>query len=271
MQTLASGRAQRGFTLIELLVVIAIIAILAAILFPVFAQARAKARQAACLSNMRQIGLAVRSYTDDYDGMIPPTEIIIGTGPGSKVAAWPSLIYPYVKSQDVFLCPSGESALTHVSIGKTSGGGDVGRNWCGAVRGTDGSSSEYAFVRKLSYGRNLIPTDDWTTAGWNNVGKSGFVSGTGTSSSVNEAAVEDPAGTIHIMDAWGHSCSDAQSIRAITAEIRTDRFSSLASHATPSKVARRHSDGFVAVYGDGHARWLRWGSTKAKDWSIQME
>lgn len=64
--------ASRGFTLIELLVVIAIIAILAAILFPVFAQARAKARQAACMSNLKQIGLAFHMYAGDYDDLLPP-------------------------------------------------------------------------------------------------------------------------------------------------------------------------------------------------------
>ena len=64
-------RARTGFTLIELLVVIAIIAILAAILFPVFASARAKARQTACASNLRQLGMGIRMYADDWDGGCP--------------------------------------------------------------------------------------------------------------------------------------------------------------------------------------------------------
>ncbi len=73
-----AGRAARAFTLIELLVVIAIIAILAAILFPVFAQARAKARQAACLSNMKQIGLGVAQYAQDFDELFVPAVIDVG-------------------------------------------------------------------------------------------------------------------------------------------------------------------------------------------------
>src|ERR1700710_648750 len=92
---------RRGFTLIELLVVIAIIAILAAILFPVFAQAREKARQTACLSNMKQIGLGFLQYVQDYDGQLPQSD---GGTPSMYVAA--ARIMPYVKNFQVFKCPS---------------------------------------------------------------------------------------------------------------------------------------------------------------------
>lgn len=85
--------SRRGFTLIELLVVIAIIAILAAILFPVFAQARAKARQASCTSNMKQIGLAVLMYTNDYDEMLPWG----ASNAGTPTTTWYDLVEPYVK------------------------------------------------------------------------------------------------------------------------------------------------------------------------------
>lgn len=89
----------RGFTLIELLVVIAIIAILAGILFPVFAQARAKARQSACLSNEKQIGLALLQYAQDYDESYPAgRENVYGRG-------WAAQTAPYVKSKQVFTCP----------------------------------------------------------------------------------------------------------------------------------------------------------------------
>jgi prepilin-type N-terminal cleavage/methylation domain-containing protein/prepilin-type processing-associated H-X9-DG protein len=89
---------KRGFTLIELLVVIAIIAILAAILFPVFAQAREKARGIQCLSNSKQMGLAVMSYTNDYDEFFPPSQYG-GGNTGIVQQSWYGLIEPYVKNQ----------------------------------------------------------------------------------------------------------------------------------------------------------------------------
>lgn len=90
---------KHGFTLIELLVVIAIIAILAAILFPVFAQARDKARAAACLSNTKQLSLGVMLYGQDYDEILP----VIGYNQQCR-GRWQWQIYPYVKNQSVFTC-----------------------------------------------------------------------------------------------------------------------------------------------------------------------
>ena len=94
----------RGFTLIELLVVIAIIAILAAILFPVFATAREKARQTTCSSNLKQLGLGILQYAQDYDEC-PPS----GTSKTYSVTGWAGQIYNYVKAKAVYVCPDDQT------------------------------------------------------------------------------------------------------------------------------------------------------------------
>jgi prepilin-type N-terminal cleavage/methylation domain-containing protein/prepilin-type processing-associated H-X9-DG protein len=91
----------KGFTLIELLVVIAIIAILAAILFPVFAKVREKARQTSCASNEKQIGLALTQYVQDYDEKYPARQYN-----GDAAQSWRIAVFPYVKARGVFACPS---------------------------------------------------------------------------------------------------------------------------------------------------------------------
>ncbi len=99
-------RSRNAFTLIELLVVIAIIAILAAILFPVFAQAREKARQTACLSNLKQIGTGVMMYVQDYDETYPITIYNTSNIRINRQNTWRSQIHPYVKNTQIFVCPS---------------------------------------------------------------------------------------------------------------------------------------------------------------------
>jgi prepilin-type N-terminal cleavage/methylation domain-containing protein/prepilin-type processing-associated H-X9-DG protein len=118
-------KLRRGFTLIELLVVIAIIAILAAILFPVFAKAREKARQASCSSNLKQIGIAALSYAQDFDEKLP-LGYVSTPGPTSywgevNRLIWVDLVMPYVKNRQVFMCPSTPSSR-------------IGYGWC-AYRG----------------------------------------------------------------------------------------------------------------------------------------
>src|SRR5580693_8128011 len=122
---------KRGFTLIELLVVIAIIAILAAILFPVFAQAREKARAISCLSNLKQIGTANLMYVQDYDetyyqnlwpGGCPAAQtgywtdsIQLGLGIQPQ-ELWPVLLYPYVKNGQLFSCPDYKGTIYTASL-----------------------------------------------------------------------------------------------------------------------------------------------------------
>ena len=109
-----SSRRKKAFTLIELLVVIAIIAILAAILFPVFARARENARRASCSSNLKQIGMGMMQYLQDYDEKYP-TQASIAPSPYAELITspvnvntqnWINSVYPYVKSWQLFKCPS---------------------------------------------------------------------------------------------------------------------------------------------------------------------
>jgi len=157
-------RGKRGFTLIELLVVIAIIAILAAILFPVYARLREKARQTQCVSNIKQTSLAFKTYTDDYDQKYP----YVGTYTGVNWTAWPGPPWPapmdpYIKSPGILACPSAG---------------------CTGVIG-DGIAANkpfsYFFNRRLSgqsegiasYPSNCIIIGDWAPAAFHVVGANG--------------------------------------------------------------------------------------------------
>lgn len=288
-----------AFTLIELLVVIAIIAILAAILFPVFAQARAKARQTACLSNMKQIGTGILMYSQDYDELIPPSENYPRGSFATGNLSWPSMIHPYIKNAEVFVCPGADetpfrpdpqqiNTTTRLYVGITLGDGSGGN-------GVDGLPNTK--VPRLSYSRNLIPSKNgnaWIALVANrptNQGKTypGFVNytdnlkcgwvgsgaggvGTGTTTSNSLAEVADPAGTIHIVDGMAGGPPTASnnyggSMRGLQQDIRTDMF----KDAPPSKVNARHSGGFVILYGDGHSGWKKWGSTNPCMWTIQND
>jgi len=200
------ARGTKGFTLIELLVVIAIIAILAAILFPVFAKAREKARQTACISNLKQIGLATMQYNQDYDEYLYPHRwnCDTGAGPGcnplmsinggpaptgtisgaaTHKAFWMSLLQPYTKSYGVFQCPDAPNGWTIYNTDGQMCGGSLNNSavGCGGV----------GYGGQNSYGHNdmwLSPADSF----------SGASSGVRV---VNIANVDRPAGTIMIVDA----------------------------------------------------------------------
>jgi len=124
---------QEGFTLIELLVVIAIIAILAAILFPVFARAREKARQTTCLNNTKQMALAVQMYAQDYDETVVH---YYNGGVPSPGNVWWNMLAPYVKNMQVYLCPS--STL------------DAGSNWYAGYTHAYSNYMDYGMNRRCS-------------------------------------------------------------------------------------------------------------------------
>jgi len=124
-------------------------------------------------------------------------------------------------------------------------------------------------VHALSYGRNVIRNiaTAWRTPNFYDGNKSGFVR-TGTTIGVHEAEVADPAGSIHIVDAWTRQAGTGfpgNSLRGLTEEIRTDRW----PDCTASKAANRHIEGFNAIFGDGHAKWRKYGTTNVCEWSIQ--
>ena len=277
---------KRGFTLIELLVVIAIIAILAAILFPVFQSVRENARRTACLSNMKQIGTGITLYSQDYDELIVPSQ----NGTLATLVSWPTMIQPFIKSADVFVCPDGNdkaqaadssqvAASTKYYLGTTAAVG---------ASGGDGSDTARSLVPRLSYSRNLIPAAS-TAGGWTalianrvcNNGKTypGFVDyatnpksgwvGSGTTAARSLADVSDPAGTIHIVDGQAGYAPPGipfgSSMRGLQQDVRTDMF----NDATFSKVAGRHRGGFVILWGDGHSTYRKWGTTNPCMWSIQ--
>ncbi|MDR3707990.1 MAG: DUF1559 domain-containing protein [Capsulimonadaceae bacterium] len=113
-------RGRNGFTLIELLVVIAIIAILAAILFPVFARAREKGRQSVCTSNLRQLGVATLSYAQDYDEIFP-SDIASSTGSTVPDGNWAAQLYIYVKSKGIYTCPDDNNTASGTNIAYSYG------------------------------------------------------------------------------------------------------------------------------------------------------
>lgn len=123
-------RNRSAFTLIELLVVIAIIAILAAILFPVFAQAKAAAKKAACISNHKEMALAAIMYSGDYDDMqFPRYAACPSTGPVNNTQLiWPGLIQPYVKNQQLFLCTAAANGTKYAEQWADRGWPSIGQN-----------------------------------------------------------------------------------------------------------------------------------------------
>jgi prepilin-type N-terminal cleavage/methylation domain-containing protein/prepilin-type processing-associated H-X9-DG protein len=108
---------KRGFTLIELLVVIAIITVLAAMLLPVFAQAREKARQIVCMSNQKQLGMAIQMYTEDYSERLPLAAYLTGD---YSFVTWHNLTDPYAHSKQIWYCPSSLVGRTDASGAETT-------------------------------------------------------------------------------------------------------------------------------------------------------
>jgi len=165
---------RKGFTLIELLVVIAIIAILAAILFPVFARAREKARQTSCLSNVKQILLASLMYAQDYDEMMPVGHIGPDPQNDPRATIWFNIIQPYAKNTQLYTCPSFKMTLA----GANTPFPGYGINACMECPWLD-----YCWTPSVSLGQIQRPAEIlfiadaanwqacWATVGWANACK----------------------------------------------------------------------------------------------------
>ncbi len=235
-----------AFTLIELLVVIAIIAILAAILFPVFAQARSKARQAACGSNLKQLILANLQYAQDYDGLLPLSNYT-QTKPGN--GSWYFEVDPYVKggvpedstsgslqgfqNASVFLCPDLQPDATHY-----------------AVR---------SYINNVNYSSTLATT----TTNYSSGGKYSVFTNTGTTID----AIKTPSNTVLLAEGGGavnYSTGCDYAIHATCQGVSTDAANGIpdtptATHdKTNYPVGRaRHSGGSNFAFFDGHIKWVK--------------
>ena len=150
---------KRGFTLIELLVVIAIISILASILFPVFGRARENARRSSCQSNLKQIGLGVMQYAQDYDEGLPPVEWTASTRGqfANNLLVFGDLFMPYVKSTEVWHCPSRSNANTPGKI-PIPPAADVNMSYGAATVAANAVASKtLAFGYNLASGATKLP------------------------------------------------------------------------------------------------------------------
>ena len=223
-------RASRGFTLIELLVVIAIIAILAAILFPVFAQAREAARKAQCISNTKQIGLALGMYATDYDDFVVPNNDQVAGN--TQISSWVDFLQPYIKNNGVFICPSStRNGTAPTDQLKTFGG------------------------RYTSYVLNNYYYSD-ATLGMifekaNNNGRQPS----------NLASIEDTVGTVFCADGGD---ADGNTGAASTAQVASVSPQALNINGNPPTFTTgqgdfiaRHSGGVCATFFDGHSKWMK--------------
>ena len=236
----AVSPSQRGFTLIELLVVIAIIAILAAILFPVFAQAREKARQISCLSNEKQIGIGILGYTQDYDETLPPSSYKAPTGTGN--VNWPFLIDSYLKSG----FPGDNSSLAGKTLGVLS---------CPDFNTSPNNpwpSATPSYQPAKSYVANV------TVMRAN--GNSQMTSGPFVGPAASIAQIQAPAQLVLIAEGGGGSVETTgnDTATADTDDVAGSQYGDHIHEWGNYVVARaRHNGGSNYLLGDGHAKYFR--------------
>lgn len=232
---------RRGFTLIELLVVIAIIAILAAILFPVFAQAREKARQTQCLSNGKQVGLALLMYAGDYDNHLPvyvwPESYIVG-----------ARLQPYIKNQAIFKCPSsGFRQGAMQAAQRDNGSGNYLTPPNNACVGLPAST-------RTPYFDDIYPPMDYRT------NENMWAYGSSHPDCRSVGSVPCSGGTVSSAQP-GKSIDDGTIVNPSKAIMMIDFpnavFEWPGANLWGANFKGRHSEGSVAIHVDGHAKWYR--------------
>jgi prepilin-type N-terminal cleavage/methylation domain-containing protein/prepilin-type processing-associated H-X9-DG protein len=229
------SRKNVGFTLIELLVVIAIIAILAAILFPVFAQAREKARQTACLSNGKQLANAIAMYTQDYDETLPMGGYTIGTVTGR----WFVDIYPYVKNLDAYTCPSKNEDNYRIP---TNNAGPRTNSFAGAYGCNVNIMNYNTNGNNLMPGRPLAEIDN--TAGTFVLADAAQLDAARTDNT-NAEQWEKVQQSGTYWNAWPPSGFTGDGTKNYTRS-GGDYY---------RRPVVRHNGGLTVVYADGHAKW----------------
>jgi prepilin-type N-terminal cleavage/methylation domain-containing protein/prepilin-type processing-associated H-X9-DG protein len=245
-------RTQRqGFTLIELLVVIAIIAILAAILFPVFAQARAKARQAACLSNMKQIGNAVMMYIQDYDETYPVNNRTFQGGSAGfqntlTQVTWFGLLQPYAKNVDIFKCPSAPASdpmNCNNGVILPGVGGQNAQFCTGGVLPNPVAPAIKVLHRNLG-------ANEWV------FNRAQVLTDTNLPQPVAMAAVGKPADLPLIADS-AYILFENPTLIAAASHKGARWFDVVPDWESAARDPdnARHSGGSTILYGDGHAKW----------------
>jgi len=234
-------KATSGFTLIELLVVIAIIAILASILFPVFGRARENARRSSCMSNLKQIGLGVMQYTQDYDEKLPRQSygcpIAPGTGNGiPDCPRWMDVIFPYIKSEQLFTCPS--ASANHLFKLTTNG------------RNTYGYNARY-----------WLGTYIWNVTYWGEASPNrGLIDGPSLSEVVS------PATTFNVLERVAATSDNAEVQWQNIASTNAAGFANpAASPPTLSNVSFLHLDTTNVLYTDGHVKSHNLGAVNRRN------
>jgi prepilin-type N-terminal cleavage/methylation domain-containing protein len=252
---------RHGFTLIELLVVIAIIAILAAILFPVFARAREAARRSACLSNCKQIGTALMMYAQDYDETSnPPWNGTCATAPGVNCFGWGDLLYAYIKNEKVMDCPS-NTFKTRLIPGVNPPHFYRDHLANTSVDATTGTA--LPANTNYSYGLNSFAISSGQPSG--NGGVFGADS-TGAYPNLSLAAIPAPANTAAVAEGRGATpwfLSQGQPVyTSVDAQVDGRRH--------PGNQAGDKTNACTVIYMDGHARFTNLSqSVRPNIWSVR--